>query len=280
MDFDLPGENDPRRKEIRAWCEAHPNATPRELLDVGYLAPHWPAPYGLSADPELQILIDDELKRAGIKMPHNAVVVANCGPSLLTHGTPEARERYLIPGLLGEERWCQLFSEPAGGSDLAALRTTAVRDGDHYIVNGSKIWTSGAHHAKLGSAPVRTDPHAAKHAGLSNLLIELDAPGVTIRPIPDMSGIQNEFNEVFFDNVRVPVTNRLGEEGDGWRLTMQMLQSERVLFSKPGGIVGGLTARELVQGLHKMGKLNQAGVNQGPNTQLPRPEPCGMSGAK
>jgi len=262
MDFDLPGEDDPRRLEIRAWTKANPNPTPRQLLDVGYLAPHWPAPYGLSAAPELQILIDDELQRAGIKRPYNVVAESNCGPSLLTHGTPEAKERYLIPGLLGEERWCQLFSEPSGGSDLSALRTTAVRDGDHYIVNGSKIWTSGAHHAFLGSMPVRTDPHAAKHAGISNLLVELKSPGITIRPIADMSGYPNEFNEVFFDNVRVPVVNRLGEEGDGWRLTMQMLQSERVKFSQPGGAASALTARDLVIALNNVGALRDAGIQE------------------
>ncbi|MDP3175770.1 MAG: acyl-CoA dehydrogenase family protein [Phenylobacterium sp.] len=262
MDFDIAGEDDPRRLEIREWAKKHPNPTAREMLDSGYEVPHWPAPYGLGASAELQLIIDDELKRAGIKRFGNLVAQNNCGPSLLTHGTPEAKARYLEKGLMGEENWCQLFSEPSGGSDLGALRTTATRDGDDYIIRGQKIWTSGANHAHIGCIVVRTDPHAAKHAGLTCFLVELkNSPGVTVRPIEDMTGHENEFNEVFFDEVRVPASNRLGEEGDGWRLTMQMLGSERVHMGKPGAVWGyGPTARDLVTGLHAIGKLDDGAV--------------------
>ncbi|MDP3175202.1 MAG: acyl-CoA dehydrogenase family protein [Phenylobacterium sp.] len=262
MDFDIAPEDDPRRLEIRGWLKQHPKPTARELLDSGYEVPHWPPPYGLSANAELQLIVDEELNRAGVQRFGHLVAQNNCGPSLLTHGTAEAKARYLEKGLMGEELWCQLFSEPSGGSDLAALRTTAVRDGDHYIINGQKIWTSLANHAHLGCIVARTDPHAAKHAGLSMFIVELkNNPGVTVNPIEDMTGYENEFNEVFFDNVRVPATNRLGEEGDGWRLTMQMLGSERVHMGKPGAVWGyGPTARDLIDGLNSIGKLRDVAV--------------------
>ncbi|MDP3659683.1 acyl-CoA dehydrogenase family protein [Phenylobacterium sp.] len=262
MDFDFPAQDDPRRLAVRAWLDAHPSPSAQALLDVGYLVPHWPKPYGLDADGELQIIIDDELKRAGVVRPGNIIAHNNCGPALLNHGTPQAREKYLMPALLGEHGWCQLFSEPSGGSDLAALRTSATRDGDHYIVRGQKIWTSGAHRATIGVLVCRTDDHAAKHAGLSQFLVDLRSPGITIRPIADMRGdVPTEFNEVFFDDVRVPVENRLGEEGDGWRITMQQLQSERVAISGAGVLQGhGPSARDLINGLREIGRLDDGVV--------------------
>jgi len=258
MDFNFPGETDPRRIEVRTWLAQHPKPTARQILDSGYLVPHWPKPYGLSADGELQIIIDEEMKRAGVVRPGNIIAQINCGPTLLTHGTPEAKEKYLLPALLGEDGWCQLFSEPSGGSDLAALRTTARREGDHYIVRGQKIWTSGADRAAIGVLVCRTDEHAAKHAGLSQLLVEMNSPGVTVRPIQDMrGGTENDFNEVFLDDVKVPVENLLGREGEGWRITMQQLQSERVAISGAGVLQGkGPSARDLVAGLRKIGKLD------------------------
>lgn len=150
-----------------------------------------------------------------------------------------------------------LFSEPAGGSDLGALRTTARREGDHYVVNGQKIWTSLAHKSKIGVLVARTDPAAAKHAGLSQFLIDMDSPGVTVRPIIDQSGHANEYNEVFLDNVIVPADRLLGKEGDGWAISMRQLQTERVALSKPGAIWGaGPSARDLVAGLGAIGALD------------------------
>jgi 3-oxochol-4-en-24-oyl-CoA dehydrogenase len=261
VDFDFPGQDDPRRLEVRAWLEKHPKPTPRELLDSGYEVAHWPPPYGVSAGAEMQLIIDEELQRAGVRRFGNVIAENNCGPSLLTHGTQEAKDRFLEKGLMGEERWCQLFSEPAGGSDLAALRTTATRDGDHYIIRGQKIWTSGANHADVGCIVVRTDPHAAKHAGLSTFILDMHAPGITVRPIEDMTGYENEFNEVFFDDVRVPATWRLGEEGEGWRLAQQMLQSERLHMGRPGAVWGGgPTARDLIAGLRQIGRLDETGI--------------------
>jgi len=149
-----------------------------------------------------------------------------------------------------------LFSEPAGGSDLGSLRTTARFEGDHYVVNGQKIWTSLAHKAKVGVLVARTDPTSPKHAGLSQFLIDMATPGITVRPIIDMSGNENEYNEVFFEDVVVPADRLLGQEGEGWALSMRQLQTERVALSKPGAIWGsGPSARELIAGLAAIGAL-------------------------
>jgi alkylation response protein AidB-like acyl-CoA dehydrogenase len=259
MDFELPGEDDPRRLDVRAWFEARPRPTGRQLAEAGYATPHWPRPWGLAASAELQLIIDEEMKRAGVTAPNlvNPVAINNCAQSLLTHGTPAQRDRFLAPALAAEEIWCMLFSEPAGGSDLGALRTTARREGDHYVVNGQKIWTSLAHKSKIGVLVARTDPAAAKHAGLSQFLIDMDSPGVTVRPIIDQSGHANEYNEVFLDNVIVPADRLLGKEGDGWAISMRQLQTERVALSKPGAIWGaGPSARDLVAGLGAIGALD------------------------
>jgi alkylation response protein AidB-like acyl-CoA dehydrogenase len=263
MDFELPSENDPRRRAVRAWCETNPNPTGMELAKAGYVVPHWPAPWGLSAEPELQLIIDDELKRAGISRPNNPVAINNCGISLVLHGTKAQQDRYLWPALSGEEIWCQLFSEPSSGSDLASLRTQAVLNGDHYVINGSKIWTSLAHKASVGIMVARTDPAQRKHKGLSTFIIDMHAPGVDVRPIDDMTTHPNEYNQCFFTDVIVPVGNRVGAEGDGWRISNAQLQTERVALAKPGAIWGsGPSARELVAGLHAAGALTDPVVRQ------------------
>ncbi|QHE84181.1 acyl-CoA dehydrogenase family protein [Hydrogenophaga sp. BPS33] len=258
MDFDLPAEDDPRRLEVRAWLQANPKPGYALLFDQGYTVPHWPRPWGLGANPELQLIIDDELARAGIRAPHhkNPVPINNCGQSLLRHGTPEQQERFLKPALACEEVWCMLFSEPSAGSDVGALRTTARREGDHYVIRGQKMWTSLADKAQIGVLVARTDPSAPKHAGLSQFLVDMKSPGITIRPIADMSGESGEYNEVFFDDVIVPADRLLGKEGDGWKLSMQQLQTERVALSRPGAIWGsGPSARELVDGLVAAGRF-------------------------
>ena len=263
MDFELPSENDPRRRAVRAWCEAHPKPTGMELAKAGYVVPHWPRPWGLEAEPELQLIIDDELKRAGISRPNNPVAINNCGISLVLHGTKEQQDRYLWPALSGEETWCQLFSEPSSGSDLASLRTQAVLHGDHYVINGSKIWTSLAHKAAIGVMVARTNPAERKHKGLSTFIIDMHAPGVEVRPIDDMTGFPNEYNQCFFTDVHVPVGNRVGGEGDGWRISNAQLQTERVALAKPGAIWGtGPSARELVAGLRDAGALTDPLVRQ------------------
>ena len=259
MDFELPKEDDPRRLEVRAWFEAHPRPTGRELAEAGYATPHWPRPWGLAADAETQLIIDEEMRRARVTAPSlvNPVAINNCAQSLLTHGTDAQRQRYLTPAIAGEEIWCMLFSEPAGGSDLGSLRTTARREGDHYVVSGQKIWTSLAHKARVGVLVARTDQAAPKHAGLSQFLIDMKSPGITVRPIIDMSGHENEYNEVFLEDVVVPADGLLGQEGEGWALSMRQLQTERVALSKPGAIWGsGPSARELIAGLDAIGALD------------------------
>jgi alkylation response protein AidB-like acyl-CoA dehydrogenase len=258
VDFNFPRQDDPRRLEIRGWFEANPSPSPKQLADRGLSAPNWPAPWGLGADTEMMLIIEEEFARAGVRRPSatNPIGVNQCGQSLLTWGTEAQRQRYLPPTLAGEERWCMLFSEPSGGSDLGNARTTARREGDHYVINGQKIWNSMADISQIGVVVARTDGSAPKHQGLSQFLVEMKTPGITVRPIIDMTGEAHEYNEVFFDNVRVPVENRLGNEGDGWRITMEQLQSERQSMTKPGAVWGaGPTARELVDGLIKTGRI-------------------------
>jgi 3-oxochol-4-en-24-oyl-CoA dehydrogenase len=259
MDFNLPPENDPRRLEIRAFFEANPRPTGRQLAERGYTVPHWPRPWGLGADPELQLIIDEEFDRAGLQAPArlNPVALNNCAQSLLSHGTDAQRERLLPPALAMEEKWCMLFSEPSAGSDLGALRLTARREDDHYVVRGQKIWTSIAHKAQIGVLVARTNTNVPKHAGLSQFLIDMNSPGISVRPIIDMSGNENEYNEVFFDDVKVPSGRLLGKEGDGWALTLAQLQTERVALSKAGAIWGtGPSARDLVSELIASGGID------------------------
>lgn len=234
-----------------------------KLARAGYVVPYWPAPWGSDAAPEMQLIIDDELRRAGIGRPNNPVAINNCVISLVLHGTQAQRDQYLWPALSGEQIWCQLFSEPSSGSDLASLRTRAVREGDHCIINGSKIWTSLAHKADVGIMVARTDPQARKHRGLSTFIIDMHAPGVLVKPIDDMTGHPNEYNQCFFSDERVPVSHRIGEEGDGWKISNAQLQTERVALAKPGAIWGsGHSARDLINGLQAAGALEDPLVRQ------------------
>jgi 3-oxochol-4-en-24-oyl-CoA dehydrogenase len=246
MDFDLPAEDDPRRLAVREWLAANPKPTGRHLAEAGYVAPHWPVPYGLDADAVHQLIIDDELRRAGVSRPGNTIGIGWAGPTIIHAGTEAQKDRYILPLLAGEEIWCQLFSEPEAGSDLANLGTRAVRDGDEYVVNGQKIWTSLGHVAKFGILIARTNPDAPKHKGVSYLICPMDTPGITIRPIIEMTG-GHTFNEVFFDDARIPVENLVGEENEGWTLAKVTLGNERVSLSGEGALWGrGPTANTLV----------------------------------
>ncbi len=255
MDFDFPPEDDPRRLKIREWLEANRNPSPRQLLQQGLIVPHWPEPYGLSADPLQQIIIDEELQRAQVRRPDNPIGIGWAGPTILAAGTEEQKKRFL-PGLLtGEDVYCQMFSEPDAGSDLASLATTAVRDGDEYIVNGSKIWTSGGHYSSYGILIARTDPHVAKHKGISYFVCPTSLEGLTMAPIVDMT-TAHSFNQVFFDNVRIPAQNRIGEENDGWRLAKVTLANERVSLSSAGSLWGaGPSAEILIELIRRNGPL-------------------------
>ncbi|MGA0299044.1 MAG: acyl-CoA dehydrogenase family protein, partial [Ilumatobacteraceae bacterium] len=214
MDFDLPADDDPRRLEVRAWLAEHPEPTNTDLAEAGYIVPHWPRPWGLDADPMHQLIIDDELRRAGVvrtASTTNAIGVGWAAPTILLAGSDWQKERFLPKIFSGEETWCQLFSEPDSGSDLASLATRAVRDGDEYVINGSKIWSSGAHHADFGILIARTDPDVAKHKGISYFLVPMDLPGITLSPIVDMT-TAHSFNQTFFDDVRLPAEYLVGAE--------------------------------------------------------------------
>jgi alkylation response protein AidB-like acyl-CoA dehydrogenase len=223
------------------------------LAEAGYVVPHWPEPWGLGADAVHQLIVDDELRRAGVSRPVNPIGIGWGGPTLVHAGTDAQKERYLPPMLAGEEMWCQLFSEPGAGSDLANLSTRAVRDGDVYVVNGQKIWTSFGHVAKFGILIARTDPDAPKHQGISYFICPMNLPGIEVRPIIEMTGL-HMFNEVFFDEVRVPAENLVGEENRGWALAKVTLGNERVSLSSGGALWGnGPSAFDLLDLVRKAG---------------------------
>ena len=240
---------------MRAWLEANPDPSGRQLAEAGYVAPHWPAPWGLDADPIHQIIIDEELRRAGVRRPNNPIGIGWAGPTILEAGTDAHKESYLFGLLSGEDTWCQLFSEPGAGSDLAALSTRAVRDGDEWIVNGQKIWTSLAHHSRYGILIARTDPDAPKHQGISYFICPMDLPGIEIRPIVEMTGAHN-FNEVFLTDVRIPHDLLVGEVNQGWRLAKVTLANERVSLSSGGALWGmGPDAQDLLEAIRSAGGL-------------------------
>ncbi|MER6546029.1 acyl-CoA dehydrogenase [Streptomyces sp. NPDC001250] len=193
----------------------------RMLYDAGYADVHW------DASPTTRLIFLEETERAGAPyVGANFVGLLHAGPTVAAEGTAEQRARWLPPILRGEEVWCQGFSEPGAGSDLAALRTRAWRDGDDYVVSGSKIWTSHAEVADWCELLVRTDPDVPKHKGITWLAMPMDADGITVRPLRTLAG-SAEFAEVFLDEVRVPAGNRVGAEDDGWRVTMVTLSFER-----------------------------------------------------
>ena len=262
MDFDLPGDDDPRRREIREWLDAHPDPTGRQLAEAGYVAPHWPAPWGLDADPIHQLIIDDELRRAGARRPNNPIGIGWAGPTILHAGSQEQKDRYLKPLLAGEEIWCQLFSEPGAGSDLANLSTRAVRDGDTYVINGQKVWTSLAHYSQFGILIARTNPDAPKHKGISYFICPMDTPGIEVRPLIEMTGA-HVFNEVFFDEVRIPAENLVGDENEGWTLAKVTLGNERVSLSGGGALWGnGPSASDLFDLVRKQGGVQDPLLRQ------------------
>jgi alkylation response protein AidB-like acyl-CoA dehydrogenase len=265
VDIDLPHDDDPRRLEVRRWFADHPSPTPQDLLDAGYIVPHWPAPYGIDAEPELQLIIDDELKRAGVARPLNPIGIGHCGPVIVVHGSEEQKDRYLPPMLRGEEMWCQLFSEPEAGSDLAGLSTRAVQDGDSFVVNGQKIWTSLAMIAKFGILIARTDTDTSKYTGISYFIIPMDLPGIEIRPLKNMVGGFGDagFCEVFFTDVHVPAENLIGSLHAGWAMAKETLANERVSLSKEGLQWGhGPTVRDLVELVKATGGMQDEVMRQ------------------
>ncbi|HEY1826051.1 MAG TPA: acyl-CoA dehydrogenase family protein [Acidimicrobiales bacterium] len=239
-------DGDPRRSELRSWLREHPHPSGRELAEAGLVAPSLPEPWGRNASVDYQLLIDEELAAAGITRPINPIGIGWAGPTIVSAGTAEQQERWM-PGLLsGEEFWCQLFSEPDAGSDLASLSTSAVRDGDEWVITGSKIWTSYAHLSAWGILLARTSREGNPQDGISYFICPMDAPGVSVRPLVDMTG-DHAFNEVFLDEVRLSDEYLLGEVNQGWRLAKVTLGSERTALSGEGVLWGrGPTASDLV----------------------------------
>ena len=233
-----PGESDPRRERVRRWLAEHPAPTGAQLLDAGYLVPHWPAPWGRAAAGEDLQIISDELRRASVPLPSLPLARGYIGPLVLRTGTDWQRDRYLRKLLTGEETWCQLFSEPEAGSDLAALSTRARRDGEEYVVNGTKIWTTHAHLAQFGLLLARTDPAAAQHRGISCFICPMDAAGLTLTPIYDMAG-EYKWNLTQLDGVRLGPGHLIGAENEGWHIARAVLANERMSMSSDIGLAWG-----------------------------------------
>jgi alkylation response protein AidB-like acyl-CoA dehydrogenase len=239
-------QDDPRRQSIREWLTEHPNPSGRVLADAGLVAPHWPEPWGRGADVDYQLLINDELSRAEVQRPVNPIGIGWAGPTILYAGTLEQQSRWLPRLLSGEDFWCQLFSEPDAGSDLASLTTSARLDGDEWVITGQKVWTSYAHLATWGILLARTTNEGSLQKGVSYFVCPMAAKGITVRPLIDMTG-DHAFNEVFLDEVRIPSDHLIGRVNDGWRLAKVTLGNERVSLSGEGVLWGrGPTAQDLV----------------------------------
>jgi alkylation response protein AidB-like acyl-CoA dehydrogenase len=253
MDFEEPEHLAAVRTEARAWLQANWPAFEKEYPDsgkpdpertrawhrrmaaAGWGAPSWPAEYGGRGYGPLESTVwGQERSRIGATLPFNVVGFGMAGPTIIAHGSDEQKARYLPALLNGDEIWCQLFSEPGAGSDLASLSTRAVREGDEWVVNGQKVWSSMAREAQFGLLLARSDFDAPKHKGLIYLIVDMSAPGVEVRPLKQMDG-NSHFNEVFLNDVRVPHAERLGEPGDGWRIAITTLMHERMSIGSSSG---------------------------------------------
>ncbi len=229
------------RAEVSAWVDGHwdPELPVREwreiLADSGWACPGWPVEwYGRGLPPELAAVAADELRARGTVGTAVGVGTALAAPTLLEHGSDDLKRRLLRPILTGEHTWCQLFSEPGNGSDLAGLTTRAELDGEEWVVNGQKVWTTGAHHAAYGLLLARTDDAVPKHQGISCFALPMGGPGIEVRPLRQMND-RASFNEVFLDDARVPAANLIGEVNGGWRVALTTLAHERGLASNVFG---------------------------------------------
>jgi alkylation response protein AidB-like acyl-CoA dehydrogenase len=243
MDLTFNEQEAAFRDELRAWLADHPlppepehdedehyawrRDFQRRLAEGGWAAVHWPREYGgRGATLTQSAIFFEELARAGMPLPANVLGLLLAGPTIMTWGTPEQQERYLTPILTAEEIWCQGFSEPDAGSDLAALKTRAVRDGDGWVITGQKVWTSGAQYSKWCMLVARTDTEAPKHKGLTYFLMDMEQPGVQVVPLRQITG-SPEFNELFIDGARIPDENVVGGVGNGWKVALTTLMNER-----------------------------------------------------
>jgi alkylation response protein AidB-like acyl-CoA dehydrogenase len=227
-----PAADDPAPPKHGPWTDRELVAAGRAyqgaLFDAGLAALTWPTQYGGQGLPgAYQTVFNDEISDYFTPDSIYTIGFGMCIPTVLAHGSEANKARYVRPAARGEEIWCQLFSEPSAGSDVASLRSRAVRDGDEWILNGQKIWTSGAQYCQFGIVLARTDVDAPKHRGLSMFILDMASPGVTVKPLRQMNGASG-FNEVFFDDVRIPADRILGSPGDGWRVALTTLMNERV----------------------------------------------------
>ncbi len=255
MNFDDTPQEAAFRAEARAWIQANAptelraelelasfgqpplrsgdviaaaKAWQKKKSDAGWACLHWPKEYGGRGASPIERVIWQQEEGVYAKLSSTFIIGHGmCGPTMMAYASEAHKRRYLPPLAAGEEIWCQLFSEPVAGSDLAGLRTRAEKRGDEWIVNGQKIWTSGAHYSDYGILLTRTDPNVAKHDGLTMFFIDMKSPGVEIRPIKQVNG-QSGFNEVYFTDVRIPDDQRLGEVGQGWRVSLTTLMNERM----------------------------------------------------
>ncbi len=252
MDFSYSPEEEKFRQEVRVWIDANvpdelrggkdEDLEPDErwqrglnwhkkLHEGGWIGLWWPKEYGGRGASMLeQAIFGEEMSRLGVSQGVNLSGISLLGPTLMHWGTEEQKQRFLPKILPAEDIWCQGYSEPGSGSDLASVQTKAVEDGDHFVVNGQKVWTSFAHHSDWCFVMVRTDPDAPKHKGISYILVDMHSPGVTVRPLVQVNG-DSEFNEVFFEDVRVPKENLVGEINQGWMVAVTTLMFERVSTS-------------------------------------------------
>jgi alkylation response protein AidB-like acyl-CoA dehydrogenase len=285
MDFNDTPEEAAWREECRTWLEKHvPEVTgprPERDLEIGggdYLtrAKRWQAMKfddGLARitwEPEFggrngtsmqQIIFGQEEGR--FPVPNEAFIIGlgMIAPTIRAVGTDAQKQRFLTKLLRGEEIWCQLFSEPGAGSDVASLSTMAVRDGDEWVLNGQKVWTSGAQYSDFGEIICRTSPDAEKHKGITAFIVDMKSPGITIKPLKQMNGGAS-FNEVFFEDVRVPHENVLGDVNEGWSVAITTLMNERVAIGSGGGGGGRGTVNDIIELARRTGKSNDARVRQ------------------
>src|SRR5947208_8501668 len=277
MNFDFSDREEAFRKEVRAWLEANlPDdlrgrafaasradrdevrklrAWQKKMCEAGYVGLDWPKEFGgRGATIVEMVILYQEMARAESPQLVNRGGVSMLGPTLMKHGTAAQQQRHLAKILTADELWCQGFSEPNAGSDLANLQTRAVREGEHFVVNGQKVWTSMAHVADWCFLLVRTDPAAAKHKGISFLLVDMKTPGITVRPLRQLTG-EAEFNEVFFDNVRVPKDNLVGTLNEGWAVAITTLAYERDLLT----FIRHIALRNALQRFVRLVKERQRG---------------------
>jgi alkylation response protein AidB-like acyl-CoA dehydrogenase len=263
MDFSDTPKEAAFREEARVWLKANV-PTKQELAglghieaaklwqkrkyDAGWACITWPKEYGGRGASAIEQVIWNQEESKYQDLPGGVFSIGQgmAAPTLMTWATEEAKARFIPKLASGEEIWCQLFSEPAGGSDLAALRTRAVKDGDDWVINGQKIWTSGAHYSDWGILVVRTDPNVPKHKGLTYFYLNMKSPGIEIKPIKQISG-EAHFNEVYFTDVRIPDSQRLGAIGQGWQVSLTTLMNERASIGAGGTVVGFDSVFKLAQ---------------------------------